>query len=152
MSVIAVQQAVATASSPPPERLRQWAKHVLAHQQIVNVEWTVRIVDLQESAALNQRYRGHAKPTNVLSFSMPSLSGFELPALGDIVICAALVERESQEQGKPLESHWAHMVIHGALHLLGYDHKTEAEAQHMEWLEATLMDGLGFTNPYEVTQ
>ena len=151
MSVIEVQLAVTTPSVPAPEKLRQWAQKVLTHQRIDNVEWTVRAVDVQESTALNRRYRGHDKPTNVLSFDIPPLPGFALPALGDIVICAAIVESESQAQGKSIESHWAHMVIHGALHLLGYDHETDTEAQQMESLEVVLMDKLGFANPYEVT-
>jgi probable rRNA maturation factor len=132
-------------------------------------ELTIRIVGESEGAALNQRFRGRSGPTNVLSFP------FEAPALpeaspdadavfddydelalqfeamiGDLVICAPVVRREALEQNKPLEAHWAHMVIHGVLHLLGHDHIDAAEAERMEALETEVLGRLGFPPPYEV--
>ena len=110
---------------------------------------TVRIVDEAESNELNLTYRGKDKPTNVLSFPFEAPPGLELPLLGDLVICRQVVEREAQEQGKPLMAHWAHMVVHGSLHLLGYDHIEDEEAEEMEALERDIMQELGFADPYQ---
>ncbi|MGL5337628.1 MAG: rRNA maturation RNase YbeY, partial [Aeromonas veronii] len=93
-------------------------------------------------------YRGKDKPTNVLSFPFEAPPGLELPLLGDLVICRQVVEREAEEQGKPLMAHWAHMVVHGSLHLLGYDHIEDEEAEEMEALERDIMQELGFADPY----
>lgn len=115
-------------------------------------QMTLRLVEEAEITRLNRDYRHQAAPTNVLSFP------FELPQgvpacecggeLGDVVICVLVVQREAAQQGKTEESHWAHMVVHGTLHLLGYDHTTDAEAEKMESLEIRILTGLGFTNPY----
>lgn len=110
---------------------------------------TVRITDEAEIRELNATYRGKDYATNVLSFPFEAPPGVDIPLLGDIVICAAVVAREAAEQEKPLQAHWAHMVIHGALHLLGYDHIDEAEAEEMEGLEIHLLTDLGYANPYE---
>ncbi len=110
---------------------------------------TIRITDEAEIQELNRTYRHQDKPTNVLSFPFEQPPGVEIPLLGDIIICAAVVAREADEQGKPLEAHWAHMVIHGTLHLLGYDHIEEAEAEEMEGLEIALLTALGYANPYQ---
>ncbi|SIQ41060.1 probable rRNA maturation factor [Aeromonas sp. RU39B] len=111
-------------------------------------EVTVRLVDEAESNELNLTYRGKDKPTNVLSFPFEAPPGIELPLLGDLVICRQVVEREADEQGKPLEAHWAHMVVHGCLHLLGYDHIEDDEAEEMEQLERDIMNELGYADPY----
>ncbi|MGL5287273.1 MAG: rRNA maturation RNase YbeY [Aeromonas sp.] len=111
-------------------------------------EVTVRLVDEAESNELNLTYRGKDKPTNVLSFPFEAPPGIELPLLGDLVICRQVVEREAAEQGKPLEAHWAHMVVHGCLHLLGYDHIEDDEAEEMEQLERDIMNELGYADPY----
>ncbi len=113
-----------------------------------SVELTIRIVDEAESKQLNETWRQCPKPTNVLSFPFESPPGVELPLLGDIVICAPLVALEAAEQHKSLVAHWAHLVIHGTLHLLGYDHIDEAQAQIMEELEISLLHDLGYPNPY----
>jgi probable rRNA maturation factor len=113
------------------------------------VEISVRLADDAEVQALNRDFRGQDKPTNVLSFPFEAPPGVEIPLLGDIIICSEVVAREAAEQDKPLQAHWAHMVIHGTLHLLGYDHIDEAEAEQMEGLEIALLGGLGFANPYE---
>ena len=112
-------------------------------------EVTVRLVDEAESQELNHTYRGKDKPTNVLSFPFECPPGVELPLLGDLIICRQVVEQEAQEQGKPLLAHWAHMVAHGSLHLLGYDHIDDEEAEEMEALEVEFMQALGFDNPYQ---
>ncbi|MEW7865625.1 rRNA maturation RNase YbeY [Aeromonas diversa] len=119
---------------------------VLGFQQ--EAEVTVRLVDEAESHELNLTYRGMDKPTNVLSFPFEAPPGIELPLLGDLVICRQVVEREATEQGKPLEAHWAHMVVHGSLHLLGYDHIEDDEAEEMEQLERDIMNELGYADPY----
>ncbi len=113
------------------------------------LEQTVRIVDEAESRQLNRDYRGRDKPTNVLSFpaELPEdLLGY--PCLGDLVICAPVVAAEAREQGKPVQAHWAHMVVHGMLHLQGHDHQTAEEAEAMESLEIEILHALGHTNPY----
>ena len=107
-------------------------------------------MDEAESADFNQRYRDKMGPTNVLSFPFePPLGGQGRRYLGDLVICAPLVAREAAEQGKSPEAHWAHLVVHGVLHLLGYDHLDEAEAQAMEALETAILGDLGYPPPYE---
>lgn len=112
-------------------------------------EISVRIVGEAESATLNERYRGRAGATNVLAFAGPDpASGPKSRLLGDVVICAPVVAREAVEQGKPPEAHWAHIAIHGVLHLLGYEHESEAGAEAMERHEAALLAALGFGDPY----
>ncbi len=111
-------------------------------------ELTIRLVDVAESHELNLTYRGKDKPTNVLSFPFEAPPGIEMPLLGDLIICRQVVEQEASEQGKPLEAHWAHMVVHGSLHLLGYDHIEDDEAEEMEGLETEIMLALGYEDPY----
>lgn len=132
---------------PTAEQIEQWATAAVQPQSD-EVEMTVRIVDEAESHALNLNYRGKDRPTNVLSFPFECPDEVELPLLGDLVICRQVVEREAQEQDKPLMAHWAHMVVHGSLHLLGYDHIEDDEAEEMESLETQIMTGLGFEDPY----
>lgn len=132
---------------PTAEQIEQWATAAVEPQSD-EVEMTVRIVDEAESHALNLNYRGKDRPTNVLSFPFECPDEVELPLLGDLVICRQVVEREAQEQDKPVMAHWAHMVVHGSLHLLGYDHIEDDEAEEMESLETQIMTGLGFADPY----
>jgi metalloprotein, YbeY family len=132
---------------PTAEQIEQWATAAVQPQSD-EVEMTVRIVDEAESHALNLNYRGKDRPTNVLSFPFECPDEVELPLLGDLVICRQVVEREAQEQDKPLMAHWAHMVVHGSLHLLGYDHIEDDEAEEMESLETQIMTRLGFADPY----
>lgn len=133
---------------PDPERIRTWVGAAIAERRR-DTELTIRIVDEAESADLNGRYRGRSGATNVLSFPFDCPPGTSLPLLGDIVVCAPVVRREADEQSKSLSSHWAHLVVHGALHLLGYSHEDDEGAQEMESMEARILADLGFDNPYE---
>lgn len=117
------------------------------HQEIFEV--TLRIVDLVESRQLNSDYRNKDKPTNVLSFPFEAPEHIEVPFLGDLVVCAAVVEQEAREQKKRVENHWAHLCVHGLLHLLGYDHIEETEAQEMEGLETAILAKLNIDDPYQ---
>jgi len=132
---------------PSEADFRRWLEAVLPQFQPES-EVTIRLVDVAESQELNHTYRGKDKPTNVLSFPFEAPPGIELPLLGDLIICRQVVEQEAQEQDKALEAHWAHMVIHGSLHLLGYDHIEDDEAEEMESLETEIMLALGYPDPY----
>ncbi len=132
---------------PKTEEFSTWLEAAITQFQ-PQAEVTIRIVDIEESHQLNLEYRGKDKPTNVLSFPFEAPPGMELDLLGDLVICRQVVEQEAIEQNKPLLAHWAHMVVHGSLHLLGYDHIEDDEAEEMESLETELMQKLGFEDPY----
>ena len=142
-----LQIASDAAELPSEAQFRLWVETALAGRRD-EAELTIRIVDDEEGAELNETYRGKQGPTNVLSFPFEAPPGIELPLLGDIVICAPKVAREALEQGKPLEAHWAHLTLHGCLHLLGYDHIEPEEAEAMEALETELLAALGYPNPY----
>lgn len=143
------QLALEPESAVPGEAaVSRWVAAALAGRRD-EAELTVRIVDEDESSELNSTYRKKQGPTNVLSFPFEAPPGVELPLLGDIVVCAPVVAREAREQGKAPDAHWAHMVVHGCLHLLGYDHMETEEAEAMETLEAEVLAGLGYPNPYE---
>ena len=136
-------------SDPAPEEgdIRSWILAALTDRQ-QDTEISIRLVDTQEMTQLNQTYRGQPGPTNVLSFPADLPSELELPLLGDIVICAPVVHREATEQGKSSQAHWAHMMIHGTLHLLGYDHLEDDEADIMEALETEILASLHYPCPY----
>lgn len=136
-----------TDNLPTEQQIQLWASKAI-QPSLSDVEMTVRIVDEAESHQLNLTYRGKDKPTNVLSFPFECPDEVEINLLGDLVICRQVVEKEAQQQNKPLISHWAHMVVHGSLHLLGYDHMEEDEAEEMESLETRIMQSLGFEDPY----
>jgi len=149
---IEVDIQLATVFQPLPGQLEfnRWVTAAL--QQKTDAELTLRLVDEAESRELNSRYRGKDGPTNVLSFPAGLPPDLDIPLLGDVVICAPLVQREAEEQHKPVEAHWAHLVIHGVLHLLGYDHQDEQDAREMETLEVDLLFSLGFPDPYGQSQ
>lgn len=133
---------------PAVAKLRHWARSALAGRRR-DAELSIRIVDAAESRALNRAYRGQDKPTNVLAFPADLPPELKLPLLGDLVICREVVEAEAAAQAKPPEAHWAHMVVHGTLHLLGFDHESATEAVTMEALETEIIAELGWPDPYE---
>lgn len=132
---------------PTEAEFQQWLNAAVIPFQ-ADAEVTIRLVDEKESHALNLEYRGKDRPTNVLSFPFEAPPGMELELLGDLIICRQVVEKEALEQNKPLKAHWAHMVVHGSLHLLGYDHIEDEEAEEMESLETEIMQNMGFVDPY----
>jgi len=142
-----IQRVVESNDLPTDEQFILWVNAVLEKYN-QPFELTIRLVDTEESQQLNNQYRGKDKPTNVLSFPFEVPEGIELDLLGDLVICADVVEQEANEQQKSLHSHWAHMVIHGCLHLLGYDHISDNDAIEMETIEIDILTKLGFNNPY----
>jgi probable rRNA maturation factor len=145
---IDVQVAGARSGLPGVAKLRHWARTALAGRRAA-AELSIRIVDAAESQALNRRFRGKDQPTNVLAFPAELPPELELPLLGDVVICREVVAAEAAAQGKAEEAHWAHMVIHGTLHLLGFDHQEPAEAAAMEAVETELLAELGWPDPYQ---
>ena len=150
-SGVDVQRACAASGVPPPAKLVQWAEAALAGRS-QGAQMTVRVVDEREGAELNERYRRRTGPTNVLAFAFdapelpPELSSARM--LGDVVVCAPVAEREAREHAKRLEAHWAHLVVHGTLHLLGYDHDRSETATEMEAAEREILGRLGYPDPY----
>ncbi|GMR16737.1 MAG: rRNA maturation RNase YbeY [Gammaproteobacteria bacterium] len=140
------------AALPKDEEILKWLNETLAFEQHGDTEITIRFVGEKESAELNEQYRHKTAPTNVLSFP------FEIPAavedevelnlLGDLIICAEVVKKQARQQKKEELAHWAHMVVHGTLHLLGYDHLTDADANVMETKEIQILSQLGYADPY----
>jgi probable rRNA maturation factor len=132
---------------PTPEEFERWARAVLLGRRDSG-ELTIRVVGAAEGAALNETYRQRSGPTNVLSFPCDDSPQMQTPLLGDLIICAPLVLREAREQGISSSAHWAHLTVHGTLHLLGYDHEQSSEAEIMEGLEAEILGALGYPDPY----
>ena len=146
-ATVSVDNASRETGVPAEAELSRWAAAALAGRR-AGAELAIRIVDEAEGAELNATYRHKQGATNVLSFPARLPPGVPLALLGDLVICAPVVAREAREQGKAPEAHWAHLVVHGCLHLLGYDHDDEAEAQEMESLERAILAGMGYPDPY----
>ena len=143
-----LQLATEAGDLPAEAQLRRWVELAL-RQRTADSELTIRLVDAEEGQELNRTYRYKDYATNVLSFPAEVPDGLlDIPLLGDLVICVPVVEREAREQNKALEAHWAHLVIHGCLHLLGYDHIDDEEAEEMEGLERQLLAELGYPDPY----
>jgi probable rRNA maturation factor len=144
--IVTVQIATRRAGVPHPRSFTRWANAALtaaaSRRRSQATELTIRVVGAAESRRLNRTWRGKDKPTNVLSFAA------DAPVLGDLAICAPVVAREAREQGKAPAAHWAHMVVHGVLHLLGYDHENDRDATRMEAREAKILAQLGMPNPY----
>ena len=143
-----VQQRSTSKDIPPRVRLAAFARAALADLGDASVEVTLRLVDEEEGAALNERFRGRAGATNVLSFPFAHMHHVSPYFLGDIVICAPIVAREAEAARAPLEDHWAHVLVHGIMHLRGYDHVSDQDAGIMEGLEAAVLGRLGIANPY----
>lgn len=141
-----VQNVDSFSEAPSQKQFEQWAKAALHEHD--PAELLIRLVGRKESQYLNARYRNIDKATNVLSFSSDLPSELGLSILGDLVICAPLVELEAAEQGKNVQAHWAHLTVHGILHLLGYDHENDQQAEQMEALEIEILNDLGFPDPY----
>jgi len=144
---IEIQAVFESAGQPDQQQIQLWVDTALTDYD-QDTEIVVRIVDEQESAELNEQYRHKSGPTNILSFPVDLPEGIELDLLGDLVICAPVVEKEALEQGKILEHHWAHIIVHGVLHLLGYDHIDDDEAELMENKEIAILNKLQINNPY----
>jgi probable rRNA maturation factor len=146
---VSTSYAVPRAGLPAPASFRQWVAAALrGARRRKPAEVAIRIVGANEGQALNRDYRGKDYATNVLSFPAELPPGVDLPLIGDLAICAPVVAREAAEQGKKPRDHWAHLTVHGTLHLLGYDHIEDAEAEAMEALETRILAGLGITDPY----
>ena len=144
-----IQNASKASELPTAEALRSWVEAALDGRR-TGAQLSIRLVDEPEGADLNRRFRGRSGATNVLSFPFEPLPGLaDCDLIGDLAICAPLVAREAREQGKTLEAHWAHMLVHGVLHLLGHDHQGAAETVEMEELERHILCRLGFPAPYE---
>ena len=146
---IDLQNASGSKQVPLRRQFKHWALAALnglpataAHNRL-----SIRLVDEAESATLNGQYRHRQGATNILSFPAPA--GMPTPLLGDLAICAAVVEREAREQGKASDAHWAHLTVHGVLHLHGYDHEEPREAAAMEALETQILQHLGYSDPYQ---
>jgi probable rRNA maturation factor len=146
-SAVDLQIACDAPGLPTEADFARWVETVL-RQQKSEGEICIRLVTPEESRALNRDYRGKDQPTNVLSFPFDVPPGIPVTLLGDLVICAEVVAREAEEQHKSLQDHWAHMVVHGTLHLLGFDHINDDEAEAMEALERTLLARLDIDDPY----
>ncbi|CAI8171523.1 MAG: Endoribonuclease YbeY [Cellvibrionales bacterium UBA7375] len=146
--ILDIQSASSSEDAPDDQSIKRWVSAAL-DSKTGDTELSVRIVDEDEGKALNETYRGASGPTNVLSFPFDEKTPEPLPLIGDIVVCAPVVVREAKQQNKALNAHWAHMIIHGVLHLLGYDHQNDSEAAIMEALETEIMQKLGFPPPYK---
>lgn len=150
---VSVGYALPRTGLPAAVSFRRWVAAAL-DGRIREADLAIRLVDSKEGRALNRHYRGKDYATNVLSFpadvaegvKMPK--GVKMPLLGDLVICAPVVAKEARDQGKPLNAHYAHLTVHGALHLLGWDHEDECDAECMEKLEREILAGLGIDDPY----
>lgn len=150
---VSVSYGLPRAGLPSAASFRKWVAAALAGRvRQAEAEVAIRLVDEAEGRSFNRQYRGKDYPTNVLSFpaehpeGLPK--GMKLPLLGDLVVCAPVVEREAREQKKPLRDHYAHLTVHGVLHLLGWDHEDERDAQAMEQLEREVLETLGVADPY----
>ena len=144
---VSVSYGLARKGLPSATSFRKWAA-AAAQGRIRRADLAIRLVDSKEGRALNRHYRGKDYATNVLSFPAELPEGVTLPLLGDLVICAPVVAREAAEQDKPLLAHYAHLTVHGVLHLLGLDHEDEREAEAMEQMEREILAALGLPDPY----
>jgi len=148
---IACEQADLPIELPSESQFQLWIDTALAQvtsEPQQDFELTIRLVNHEESQQLNNQYRGKDKPTNVLSFPFEVPEGVELNLLGDLIICIEVMKQEAKDQNKALFDHWAHLVVHGCLHLVGFDHISDSEAAEMESIEIAVLEKLGITNPY----
>ena len=138
---LSVQYCVANDALPSRQRMKSWAKAAL----LTDAQITLRLVGAREGRTLNRDFRGKDHATNVLTFAYPDIE----PLSGDIVLCAPVIAKEARAQRKPIEAHYAHLVVHGMLHLQGYDHENNNDARVMETLEAEIVVKLGYADPYK---
>ena len=148
MIKVDIQRASKSKNLPENKQIRNWIKKTLSSVKKQDIELTVRMVDEGEGAELNEQWRKRKGPTNVLSFPSEDAEKYTPGYIGDIVLCVPVINREAGEQKKSLESHWAHMIIHGTLHLLGYDHIKAEDAEEMELHEIRILESMGYKNPY----
>ena len=148
-STIHIEDASGADEVPDPTTMRGWIEAALTHEKREGAELSLRLVNEAEITALNSQFRNKSKPTNVLSFPAQLPAGVDIPLLGDIAVCAQIVAEEARDQHKSLPAHWAHILVHGTLHLLGYDHIDDADANEMETMETTIITQLGFPPPYK---
>ena len=144
---VAVSYGLPRKGLPAAASFRKWIAAALKGR-ILRADLALRLVDEREGRCLNRHYRGRNYATNVLSFPAELPKGVKLPLLGDIVLCAPVVAREAREQGKPLAAHYAHLTVHGVLHLLGFDHDDPRDADAMETIEREILAGMGLPDPY----
>jgi len=144
---IEIQRVIDSGLIPKNKKIREWARAALAEQD-TETELTIRIVDENEGRELNQRWRKSGGATNVLSFPFEIEGNLAPGLLGDIILCAPVIDHEARQQKKSVEAHWAHMIIHGILHLLGYDHTKTRDARTMEKKETSILEALGYPDPY----
>ena len=143
-----IQRACYHAKIPSDAKFHGWSESAIAGRTD-KTELNIRIVEEHEMAALNSQYRGENKATNVLSFPFDAVTPEPMPILGDIVICAPIAFKEAEEQDRSVESYWAHLVVHGILHLLGYAHEKDTDAKIMESLESEILVNMNYPTPYE---
>lgn len=152
---IIIMDEAAFPNSPSKQEFKHWAQHTLnrvlkLHESIIPApQLNICLVDKEQSTMLNQQYRKKTGPTNVLSFEYPKMPGITPDTLGDIIICSEVTAEEALQQNKDIKAHFAHLTIHGILHLFGYDHEKDKEAEEMEQLETVLLLELGFSDPYQ---
>lgn len=148
MNLIEIQIESQSKQIPAEKQFEDWVDEVLKNED-QDLEIVIRIVDEDEMIRFNEQYRDKKGTTNILSFPFEVPDGVESQLLGDLLVCAPVVEEESKEQNKKLEHHWAHLIIHGILHLLGYNHIDDVEAEEMEKLEIDILTTIGINNPYQ---
>ena len=146
-AAVSVSYGLPETGLPDATTLQKWVAAALS-DHVAPAEVSIRVVDAPEGQALNRQYRHKDYPTNVLSFRAELPPGLKIPLLGDLVLCAPVIEKEAREQRKGLQEHYAHLVVHGVLHLLGHGHETIAEARRMEALETQVLETLGIPDPY----
>ena len=147
--LIDIQIASSEENLPSVEQFENWIDSIFNHLAIAKLSVAIRVVDEEEMEALNESFRQRQGVTNVLSFPFEKVEGVPWDHLGDIAICASVVAKEAEVQSKSLISHWAHITIHGMLHLCGYDHVVDQDADKMEALEVSILSTLGYSNPYQ---
>ncbi len=147
MNFLDIQIVSESKQLPSLEQFQSWVDSVLT-DKAVDSEIVIRIVDEQEMTQFNEQYRKKKGATNILSFPFDAPEGIESQLLGDLLVCAPIIEKQAIQQNKTIEDHWAHMIVHGILHLIGYDHINDAEAEEMEALEVKLLKTIKIKNPY----